>query len=139
MEKRVLTAFSLLVFSCAVLICGVWFLYVKTIISMVVLAVMMVALFVWYSYCAKIVTLPEGYNIFQALMFYKSCVKTGINSLDDAKKNQDLLKDILDEQGITDVSDMEALWKLYCDGQEVNSFISTKQNIDIEESEDCNE
>ena len=126
LKKILLTVLSLFIFSFVVLLCGVWFLYVKTIFSMVVLTIMMILLFFWYSHCAKVVTLPEGYTVFQALIFYQSCVKIGVNCLDDAKTNHELLKDISEEQGITDLSSVEDLWKLYCVGQEIILYIRRK-------------
>ena len=106
---------------------------------MIVLSIMMVAWLFWYSRCIKIMTLPEGYTIYQAVVFYRSCVKLGVNIFDDVKTNYELLLGVSQEKGITTALDEEALWKLYCDGKEINSFIRLKLKNNNKESEDYNE
>ena len=126
MKKRVLTAISLLTFSFIILLCCIWFTHVKTMFSMVILLVLMVAWIIFYIPCIKMMTLPEGYTIIQAVVFYRKCVKKGFDSLSKIKKNRYFLKQFLQKKGITTVQDVEGLWKLYCDGKEIDSLFKFK-------------
>lgn len=128
MKKRLLTAFSLLAFSFIILLCCIWFTYAKTIFSMIILFALIIVWLILYLPCIKAMTLPEGYTILQAVMFYRKCVKKGIYSYDQIKikRNRLFLKHYLQKKGIETDLDVNGLWKMYCDGKEVCSLIGLK-------------
>lgn len=131
MKKKIFTLMALFVFSIIVMLCGLFFIFDKTIVSMLVFIILMTILFLCYPYCIKEITLPEGYTILQALSFYRKCVKAGINSNNYTVKRYKVLKSISKEIGITISSDEKTLWKLYCNGKEIDSIIKLTKNKKI--------
>lgn len=124
MKKIVIFLILSIVLSLIVLIFGVWFIANNiTIVNMIILAVLIVLLLVLYSYCFKIILLPEGYTVFQAAAFHKECKRNKIDTFYDIKKKRETMRNILNKNNINiDFSDKN-LWKVYCDGKDFYSAL----------------
>ena len=127
MKKKVLLLIVLFVFSFITMVTGLWLILDKTVVSMLVFIILMVILFFYYSYCIREITLPEGYTILQALLFYRKCVKLGIDSYSSDVKKYKLLKRISKEKNIFISMDEKKLWKLFFDGKEIDFIISHRK------------
>ena len=110
------------VFFVLVLLYGAWFLYKKTVTQLIILLILLTVSCVFYTYCNKRITLPEGYTVIQARRFYRSCLKAGLNSRRKLDDNEDILQEIVKKYDFAANLTSDALWKLYCDGRAADNL-----------------
>ena len=111
------------VFFFIVLLYALWFLYKKTLPSLIVLLILVAAAGIFYWYCTKRITLPEGYTAVQAQRFYRSCMDEGLDSRRKMMENNALLQNVVKKHDFTGDMDPDALWTLFCNGRAVNSSV----------------
>ena len=99
-----------------------WFVYKKTLASMLILLVITACASVFYVYCNRRITLPEGYTVVQARRFYRACMAEGLNSRRKLTEDEAVLQRIVGQHECAAGMDEEALWKLYCDGRAADSL-----------------
>lgn len=107
---------------------GMWFIYTKTVSSLIILLILLTAASVYFHYCTKLITLPGGYTVIQAQRFYKECVSRGLNSRNKLRENPELAREIAGKFDFAGGLDDDALGQLYIDGKAVESAEDKKKN-----------
>ena len=123
MRKKINLWKSSVVFFFIVLLYALWFLYKKTLPSLIVLLILVAAGSIFYWYCTKRITLPEGYTAVQAQRFYRSCMAEGLDSRRKMAENEAQLQSVVKKHDFAGEMDPDALWTLFCNGRSVDSSV----------------
>ena len=126
MKNKVHLWYASIAFFGVVFLFGLWFMYKKTVINMALLFVL-TALSCWfYMYCNKQIRLPGGYTAIQAHRFFKSCVENGIDTRRTFAAEKEKLDVVVKKYDFTQDMDVEALWKVFQDGQSIEHMMRKK-------------
>ena len=131
MRKKINLWKSSVAFFFIVLLYALWFLYKKTLPSLIILLILIAVAGTFYWYCTKRITLPEGYTAVQAQRFYRSCIAAGLNSRRKMAENEALLQSVVKKHDFAGEMDADALWTLFCNGRAAEASAEKNDRVII--------